>query len=229
MSIIDNYRQIQDLINTTALSCGRDPSSIRIVAVSKTFPVSDINEAIRDGITLFGENRIQEAREKIPNVVGTADFHLIGHLQSNKAKEAVKFFSMIHSIDKAETAQKIDREAQLIGKVQNVLIQVNTSGEETKSGVSPDDVFALFEKISGLQNLRPSGLMTIGPLTDNRESIQKAFARLAELKERLNAQFGLGLTELSMGMSGDYEIAVKEGATLVRIGSAIFGKRSYSA
>jgi PLP dependent protein len=227
MSIYDNYCEIRDKVAQAAVSSGRKPESVKVISVSKTFPLSDINEAIRSGITLFGENRVQEAKEKIPFLTGSAEFHLIGHLQSNKAKDAVKLFSMIHSIDKSDTAQKVDREAAAIGKVQNILIQVNTSGEISKSGVSPDELPALIEKISGLQNIRPFGLMTIGPMTDDRKSVQKSFADLALLLRQVNERFGLSMTELSMGMSGDFELAVAEGATLVRIGSAIFGKRSY--
>jgi pyridoxal phosphate enzyme (YggS family) len=229
MGIYENYCEIRDKADKAARAAGRDPESVKIIAVSKTFPVSDINEAIRHGITLFGENRVQEAKEKIPMLEKPADFHLIGHLQSNKAKEAVKLFSLIHSLDKAETAGRIDREAAAIEKVQEVLIQVNTSGESTKSGVDPAGVFDLFEHISGLQNIRPSGLMTIGPMTDDKTSIRKSFADLALLLRQVNGRFGLSMTELSMGMSGDFELAIAEGATLVRVGSAIFGKRSYQA
>jgi pyridoxal phosphate enzyme (YggS family) len=228
MSIRENYEHISERVRASALACGRDPSTIRIVAVSKTFPASDIQEAISQGITLFGENRVQEAKEKAGTLEGDYELHLIGHLQSNKAKDAVRLFSLIHSIDKFETAEKVNREAAAIDKVQDVLIQVNTSGETTKSGINPDETESFYQKINNLQNLRLIGLMTIGPMTDNVEKVREAFAQLAFLKDELNKNAGTDLHELSMGMSGDFEIAVQEGATLVRIGSAIFGKRSYA-
>jgi PLP dependent protein len=228
MSIRENYAKISERVRASAITCGRDPSTIRIVAVSKTFPASDIHEAISQGITLFGENRVQEAKEKAGILTGTYELHLVGHLQSNKAKDAVRLFSLIHSIDRIETAEKVNREAAAIGKVQKILIQVNTSGESTKFGIDPDETESFYKTINNLQNLRPTGLMTIGPLTDNVEKVREAFSRLASLKDALNINAGADLHELSMGMSGDFEIAVQEGATLVRVGSAIFGKRSYA-
>ena len=228
MTIFDNYTAIKQIVNETALTCGRNPGEIRIIAVSKTFPVADINEAIAHGITLFGENRIQEAKEKKPLITGNHSLHLIGHLQSNKAKEAIRLFDCIHSIDKFETAEKVNHEAFAADKVQEILVQVNTSGEASKSGCSPRDALMICKKISQLKNIRLSGLMTIGPLTDNKDSVKLAFSLLRQLRDSISQETGLPLKELSMGMSGDFEAAIIEGATLLRIGSAIFGNRTYA-
>ncbi|MGL4369980.1 MAG: YggS family pyridoxal phosphate-dependent enzyme, partial [Spirochaetota bacterium] len=154
--------------------------------------------------------------------------HLIGHLQSNKARDAVRLFDLIHSIDKYETAEKVSQEALAAGKIQKILVQVNTSGEESKNGCTPDDTIEICKKISRLKNIQLMGLMTVGPLTDNEDSIRKAFSLLRTLRDKASAETGLPLNELSMGMSGDFRIAIEEGATMIRIGSAIFGNRTYT-
>jgi hypothetical protein len=228
MGIIENYNRIQDSVRQKALDCGRNPDEITIIAVSKTFPVEDINEAIRNKIRIFGENKIQEAKIKSFEIIGNYSFHLIGHLQSNKAKDAVSIFDMIHSIDKLSTAEKVDREAAEKGKIQQILIQVNTSGEESKSGCSPEEAVELCTKISRLQNINVNGLMTIGPNTDTTDIVKQSFSLLRSLRDEMRCRTGISLNELSMGMSGDYEIAIEEGATMLRIGSAIFGKRTYT-
>jgi pyridoxal phosphate enzyme (YggS family) len=231
MSIASNYRMISDQVAQTAMDSGRKPDDIRIIAVSKGFPVESIREALDANIHLFGENRVQEGSAKIAALAGVSSppsFHLIGHLQSNKAKEAVRLFDCIHSIDKIDTAQRVDREAGLIGKRQRILVQVNTSGELSKSGCSPDQACALCESISSLHNIELAGLMTIGPLTDNEFSVRASFADLYKLRESIRESTGLPLDELSMGMSGDFKIAIAEGATLLRIGSALFGERVYT-
>ena len=228
MGICENYNAIRADVDRSARACGRDPESVTVIAVSKTFPASDINEAIRGGIRVFGESRLQETKEKLPLLEGEFSLHLIGHLQSNKAKDAVRIFDLIHSIDKESTAEKVSIEAAAIGKVQKILIQVNTSGEASKSGCAPSEAAELCEKISRLQNIRVEGLMTIGPNVDTVESVKQSFSLLRTLRDRMRDRTGLALTELSMGMSGDYAIAVEEGATLLRIGSAIFGNRTYA-
>lgn len=227
MTIIDNYRRISDEINERALKAGRRPDDIKIISVSKTFPYTDVQEAIDSGITLFGENKVQEAKEKIPHLHGNFLFHMMGHLQTNKAKDAVKLFDLIHSIDKAETALKADNEAAKINKIQRVLIQVKTSDESTKSGISPDNAVGLAEYLLSLKNLKLEGVMSIGPLTDDAGLTRKSFIETADTLIRINRSLSLNLKELSMGMSGDYLMAVEEGSTMVRIGTAIFGKRSY--
>ena len=226
MSIIENYNRIGSLIDDTALRIGRTPSDIKIVSVSKTFDYTRVQEAIDCGINLFGENKIQEAKMKLPLLHGSFIFHMIGHLQSNKAKDAVQLFDLIHSIDKKETATKVDSEAEKIGKIQKVLIQIKTSGEDTKSGILPDGALDLASHIAGLKHLKLEGVMSIGPLTDDPGITRKSFRETAGILEKINRELTLDLAEISMGMSGDYLAAVEEGSTIVRIGSAIFGTRS---
>lgn len=227
MTIIDNYRIIRDEIDKKALKTGRKPDDIKIVSVSKTFPVTDVQEAVDSGITLFGENKVQEAKEKIPHLHGDFSFHMLGHLQTNKAKDAVKLFEMIQSIDKADTALKINNEAFKINKIQRVLIQIKTADEDTKSGIAPDDAVKLAEYIINLKNIKLEGVMSIGPLTEDMRLTSKSFKETADTLNRINRSLSLNMTEISMGMSGDYLMAVEEGATMLRIGTAIFGKRSY--
>ena len=226
ITVGENYSRITGFVRETALGAGRDPEGIRVVAVSKTVSASVVQEAIDGGIRLFGENRIQEAKAKIPELKGDFAFHLVGHLQSNKARDAVRLFDVIHSIDKIGTAEKVDEEARRAGKVQKVLAQVNTSGEESKAGVTPDGALDLCRAVQGLRNIELLGLMTIGPLTDDESAVRASFAMLRELLEKINGGLGTHMKELSMGMSSDYRIAVEEGATMVRIGTAIFGSRN---
>ncbi|HPF06096.1 MAG TPA: YggS family pyridoxal phosphate-dependent enzyme [Spirochaetota bacterium] len=228
MTIIDNYKRIREQIDTKALKIGRDPASINIISVSKTFPFEDIQEAIDSGISIFGENKVQEAKEKLLHLNGNFSFHMLGHLQTNKAKDAVKLFDMIHSIDKNETALKINNEAFKINKIQSVLIQIKTSDEKTKSGIAPDDAIKLAEYITTLKNLKLEGVMSIGPLTEDSRLTAKSFKETADTLISINKALSLNLKELSMGMSGDYLMAVEQGATMLRIGTAIFGKRSYN-
>lgn len=228
MGISENYAHIKKTIEDTAISSNRNPDDISIIAVSKTFSVDVVQEAINNGITLLGENKIQEARNKIPALMGNFSFHLVGHLQSNKAKYAVVLFDCVHSIDKFSTAEKLSEEAVKAGRTMDILVQVNTSGESSKYGVSPGEAGSLCDQILHLDNLTLRGLMTIGPFTDNQESIRQAFRKLRELRDEINTNTGMELKDLSMGMSADYQIAVEEGATMVRIGSSIFGTRSYT-
>ncbi len=226
MNFFQNYSAIRGRIDDRARAAGRKPEDIRIVAVSKTFPPETVQAAIDQGIRLFGENRVQEAKAKIPALSGDFRFHLVGHLQSNKARDAVGMFDMIHSIDKLSTARKVAEEALRAGKTQAVLIQVNTSAEDTKSGIDPDGAFELCREAAALPGIALEGLMTIGPLDGDEHAVRASFALLRKLRDDIGRRLGIELRELSMGMSGDYLIAVDEGATLVRIGSAIFGHRS---
>lgn len=225
MSIRDNYIRLQNEIAELAVSRKRNPGDVRIIAVSKTFSAAAVQEAIDAGIRVFGENRIQEAGQKIPLLAGDFTFHLVGHLQSNKAREAVELFDLIHSIDKFSTAERVSAEAQRFGKRQKILIQVNTSGENSKSGVSPDQAQDLAGRIGALADLELLGLMTMAPFTEDEEPVRKSFRTARETLEKINGVLNLGLSELSMGMSSDYRIAVEEGATMVRIGTALFGQR----
>lgn len=221
----DRYKKIQDQVISAAIRSGRDPGEIRILAVSKTVPAPAIQTAIDSGLTLFGENRIQEAREKIKLLHGNFTMHMIGHLQSNKSSDAVKLFDLIHSIDKITTARAINHEAEKTGKVQKILIQIKTVNEDTKSGISPEESLKLAENILSLGNLDLQGVMTIGPLTDDSRVTRRAFRDTAAVLSKINSEFGLNIRVISMGMSGDFGIAVEEGSTILRIGSSIFGTR----
>jgi len=219
---------IKERIRRIAVSCNRDPVSIRLVVVSKTFPPETVKEAIEAGAAILGENYVQEAREKFEALVHyPVSWHFIGHLQSNKAKYAVRLFDLIHSVDSLKLARSLDKEAQKAGKIQPILVQVNISGEDTKSGISAEDAPALISQISQLENLSVKGLMTMPPYFYQPEKVRPYFAALRELRDQIKKQAppNVSLEELSMGMTGDFEVAIKEGATLVRIGTAIFGER----
>lgn len=219
---------IRKRIAAAAESCGRSPASVRLVAVSKTVPAERVKAAIDAGIESIGENYVQEAKEKF-TVLGTEPvaWHFIGHLQSNKAKYAVRIFDLIHSVDSYKLARELDRHAAKNAKVQNVLVQVNTGGEATKSGVAVDGALELVREISRLDHLSIRGLMTLPPFFDAPERVRPFFRSLRELRDRIHdaAIPGVSMGELSMGMTGDFEAAIEEGATLVRIGTAIFGER----
>jgi hypothetical protein len=216
--------RINDAIASAAQKAGRDPAEIEVLAVSKTQPAEAIQEALRAGITHFGENKVQEARGKI-EALGRGVWHLIGHLQSNKARDAVRLFDSIDSVDRADLAGEINHRADALGKIQNVLLQVNVAGESTKFGCSPDAARALAETINALPRLCLRGLMTIAPYSPEPEKSRPHFAGLRELRNKIEAGTGLRLPVLSMGMSGDFGVAVEEGSTCVRIGTALFGER----
>jgi len=216
--------KIHDAIASTARQAGRQPEEIELLAVSKTQPVEAVQEAIRAGITHFGENKVQEARGKI-EALGRGAWHLIGHLQSNKARDAVRLFDSIDSVDRAELAEEINRRADALGKIQNVLLQVNIAGESTKFGCAPDAARILAEAINALPRLCLRGLMNIAPYSPEPEKSRPFFAGLRRLRDKIEADTGLRLPVLSMGMSGDFTIAVEEGSTCVRIGTALFGER----
>ncbi len=221
-------RALQAVRYRMAAACarsGRDPSTVRLVAVTKTVPAAVVREALASGHDLFGENRVQEALAKIPEVGGTARWHMIGHLQKNKARHAVGVFECIHSVDGIELGRELDKRAAAAGIRQAVLVQVNLSKEETKSGVEEAALFPLLEGLVGLPNLDVRGLMTIPPPVEDAEENRRWFAVLREARERAEREFGLPLPELSMGMTDDFEVAIEEGATLVRVGRAIFGER----
>ncbi len=223
-----NLQDIRQKITETAIQCGRDPATIRLVAVSKKFPASHIQEAIQAGQFLFGENYIQEASQKKTEIGDTASFHFIGHLQSNKAKLAAQIFEMIETIDRYKLAAALDKELKYLGKTLDVLVQVNIGQEPQKSGVLPQDTEELLKQLLLLSNLKVRGLMTIPPYSDNLEHTRphfKALRLLAEEMQRKNYFSDNTCVELSMGMSSDYTVAIEEGATFIRIGSALFGHR----
>lgn len=219
---------IRKRIVAAAAACGRNPAGVRLVVVSKTVDADRVSEAIEAGAVILGESYIQEARDKFKILYDRpVQWHFIGHLQSNKAKYAVRLFDLIHSVDSFKLATALDKEARKNGKVQEILIQVNISQEKTKSGIAEDDVVDLIMQISHLANLRIRGLMTMPPFFDEPEAARPFFHQLARLREKVSARNipGVDMDELSMGMTGDFEVAIAEGATLVRIGTAIFGAR----
>lgn len=221
--------EVMGKIDTVARRCGRDPKEITLVAVSKTHPVEILLAAIANGLTDFGENRIQEAESKIPRVgQKAARWHLIGHLQTNKANRAVKLFDIIHTLDSAALAQRLDRLCAEAGRDQlDVLVQVDQGGEATKSGVLIQDLPELLNVVSACSRLRLRGLMTLPPFFEDTARVRSFFKSLRELRDELKADgvFGDDQGELSMGMSHDFEVAIEEGATMLRIGTAIFGER----
>jgi pyridoxal phosphate enzyme (YggS family) len=225
-TLTDRFNEISTTIADAAKRSGRHPDSIGLVAVSKTHPPEAVQDALAAGITLFGENRLQEAKAKIPLVAGRARWHFIGHLQKNKIRQALPLFELFHGVDSLETARDIDRIALELGLFPKILLEVNVAGESTKFGFRPAKLVEQIEDLLSLERLQIEGLMTIPPPAPNPEHSRKYFIALRELKDRLESQERLPLTHLSMGMSDDYAVAVEEGATLVRIGSALFGARS---
>ncbi len=229
--LLENASAVFKKMSHAAMRAGRRPEDVKLVAVTKTVDIGKIKEAIDVGLRIFGENRVQEAQKKISDLKSEISnsevkWHLIGHLQSNKAKSAVRLFELVHSLDSLGLAEALDQEAAKIGKVQRVLIQVKLAEEETKSGVLEQELSLLAGKVSGLRNLKLEGLMTIPPFFDDPAVARPYFRRLRQLRDGLVKE-GYSLPELSMGMSGDFEVAIEEGATLVRVGTAIFGERRY--
>jgi PLP dependent protein len=223
-TIAQNLDEVRRRLRAAALRSGRDPAQVRLVAVSKTVPVERLKEAVAAGQRLFGENYLQEARPKIEALGPAARWHFIGHLQSNKAKPAVALFELIHGVDRLSLAQALNSAAATTGKIQDVLIQINLAGEASKSGESMEAAPALLQQVMLLPHLRVLGLMTMPPFLAP-EALRPYFRALRELRDHLHNLTGLPLPELSMGMSGDFEVAIEEGATLVRVGTAIFGSR----
>jgi hypothetical protein len=219
---------LRQVIERAALAAGRAGADVQLVAVTKTVEVPRIQEVLAAGIDILGESRVQEAEPKWQTLGARVRWHLVGHLQSNKVKKAVRMFDLIHSVDSPELARVIDREAGALNKVQEVLVQVNTSGESTKHGVAPEAAAPLARDIANLEHVRVRGLMTIGPLDGDQEQVRASFRLLRTLRDRIAALAlpGVSLEHLSMGMSDDFEIAIAEGATLVRLGRAIFGERA---
>lgn len=219
---------IQDEINRTALACSRDPETISLVGVSKKKRAQTVREGVDAGIKILGENYIQEAVDKIETLGSIpARWHFIGHLQSNKAKVAIRYFDLIHTVDTLKLAKEINKQAAKLNKIQEILIQVNISEESSKSGADASDAVSLATGIAHLENLLLKGLMCMPPFFDDPEQARPYFRALAEIKHKIEAETipGIRMEHLSMGMSGDFKVAVEEGATLVRIGTALFGER----
>jgi pyridoxal phosphate enzyme (YggS family) len=226
--IAENLKTVKDKIAQAALRAGRNPQDVQLVAVSKTVSGEPIKQAIEAGVTILGESYIQEARKKIGELGKAVRWDFIGHLQSNKVSYAVDLFEVIHSIDRLSLAQALSTRAAKKRKTLRVLVQVNISGEGAKSGIDTGRVNALVSHIASLPNLTLEGLMTMPPYFTDPEKARPYFVALRKLRDTLMAEQGnrIDLKELSMGMSGDFEVAVEEGATLVRVGTALFGERS---
>jgi hypothetical protein len=215
---------VREKIEKAARKVGRDPNEIKLVAVSKTVEASRIKEAIEAGVSILGENYVQEAQKKIEEIGRPVSWHFIGHLQSNKAKYAIRLFNMIHSLDSVPLAEELNRRAEQADRVMKVMIEVNLSKEATKFGTDEEVVVNLAKRIQNLNHLSLEGLMTMPPYFDSPEMSRPYYIGLRELKERMKKE-GISMKELSMGMSNDFEIAIEEGATYVRVGTAIFGAR----
>lgn len=225
MGIVENLECVKKRIEQACARANRDPALVTLVAISKGHPPEAVNEAASSGVRIFGENKVQEAKLKIPLCQSGVSWHLVGHLQTNKAKDAVELFDLIHSVDSLKLAQELSKRAQKIEKKIPILVEVNVSGETSKFGYFPELLIGEIQSIAALPYLEVQGLMTMAPFTDNPEDTRPVFRKLRELKSRCEDILNQPLPHLSMGMSNDFEIAVEEGATLVRIGTAIFGER----
>lgn len=229
MSFADNLAGIQQQISTAYARAGRDTHSVMLLAVSKTHPAETIAEAVNCGQIFFGENKVQEAKAKIPLSPGRSRWHFIGHLQSNKTRDAVELFEMIQSVDSLNLAREISKRCEQAAKQMPILLEVNVAGESSKFGYQPEQLLAELKELNSLPRLAVHGLMTVPPFATEPEKSRPHFRRLRELKSQCEQILGFPLPHLSMGMSGDFEIAIEEGATIVRVGTALFGPRKIRA
>ena len=223
-----NYKKIRDRINEAAAKGGRKAQDIKLLGAAKAQSIDVIHAAVAAGVTLIGENYVQEAKEKMARISQSVEWHMIGHLQRNKAKAAVELFDVIESLDNPALARELDREGRKQGKTVRVFIEVNLGGEDSKSGIAKNQIASLLEEAAKLSHLHVEGLMTVPPFHENLEEVRPYFRELRELREKLNELHlpNIDLKELSMGMTHDYPVAIEEGATIVRIGTALFGSRS---
>jgi hypothetical protein len=221
-----NLAHLRRRIAAACARAGRDPATVTLLAVSKGQPPEVVRAAADLGLTLFGENKVQEAKAKIPLCPGRLHWHLVGHLQSNKARDAVHWFEMIQSLDSLALAAELQKQAEKAAKTVPVLLEVNVAGEASKFGYRPEQLLAELRELNAFPRLEIQGLMTLAPWTPDPEKVRPVFRRLRELKAECEQRLGAPLAHLSMGMSGDFEVAIEEGATLVRIGTALFGPRS---
>ncbi len=228
--IKENLEFVEKNICEACKKAGRDRSEVTLIAVSKTKPVSDIREAMACGITVFGENKVQEIRDKTAEITEPLSWHMIGHLQANKVKYLPGVACMIHSVDNVKLADEIEKQAAKHELVMDVLIEVNMAHEDTKFGLSPEETIDFVKEISKNEHLNIRGLMTIAPYTEDPESNRVYFKGLRELKDKINSLNipRVQMDTLSMGMTGDYQVAIEEGATFVRVGTGIFGERDYA-
>ena len=225
----DQLANVLNAVNETAAAAGREPGEVRLLAVSKTFPASDVLEAYHAGQREFGENRVQELEQKVPALPRDIVWHLIGHLQSNKAAKAAELADWVHSVDSVKLVNKLSDAAQKAGKTLKILLEVNVSGEESKYGIrTKEELFQVAEAAASAPAIEWKGLMTMAPADAKGEELNAVFSGLRQMRDELEQKYSVTLPELSMGMSGDYPAAIAEGATIVRIGTAIFGGRDYS-
>jgi len=225
MDLLRNINSVRERIAAACARAGREPSSVTLVAVTKGQPPELISEAARLGLTLFGENKIQEAKAKIPLCLGRLRWHFIGHLQTNKCREAVELFEMVQSVDSLHVAEELNKRAEQAAKTLPILMEVNIVGEASKFGYRPEKLRTELSQLNALPRLEIHGLMTVPPWSSEPENVRPVFRQLRELKLECEQILGAPLPHLSMGMTGDFEIASEEGATMVRIGTALFGER----
>jgi pyridoxal phosphate enzyme (YggS family) len=225
LTLAERLSRVMERMDAACARSGRPAGDVGLVAVSKTFGPDAVAEAAAAGVGTFGENRVQEARQKIPLCPHGLEWHMIGHLQRNKVRDTVRLFSMIHSIDSERLMLTVNEECGSAGVVMPVLIEVNVSGERSKFGMPPAEVVGLLDRCTGLMNVEVRGLMTVPPISPDAEASRPFFARLREVRDECRQATGFELADLSMGMSGDFEVAIEEGATWVRVGSILFGGR----
>ena len=223
--IKNNLEIINEKIKKAVLKVNRNPQEIKLVAVTKTTTIEQIKEAISAGVKIIGENKVQEAKEKYQILTADIEWHLVGHLQTNKVKYAIEIFDLIHSVDSIKLAKEIDRRSLQFGMMTNVLIEVNVSGEETKYGIKPEEVEPFLKEISEFSRIKIRGLMTIAPIVEDKEEVRPYFRKLRELFEKIKIKNikNIRMNYLSMGMTEDFEVAIEEGTNMVRIGRGIFG------
>jgi PLP dependent protein len=225
MDFAANLEAVQRRINAACERAGREPNSVTLVAVTKTQPPEVVTEAAKAGMNLFGENKVQEAKAKIPLCPSRLRWHMVGHLQTNKCRDAVALFEMIQSVDSLHLAEEIAKRAEQAAKTMPVLLEVNAVGEASKFGYPPEQLLAELSQLNALPRLEIHGLMTVPPWTPDPEKVRPVFRQLRELKARCEQILGAPLPHLSMGMTGDFEVAIEEGATIIRVGTALFGAR----
>ncbi len=226
----DNFREVKQRIEEACRRSGRDPKEVTLIAVSKTKPVEMLQEAYDFGTRIFGENKVQELTDKYEQMPKDIHWHLIGHLQRNKVKYIIDKVDLIHSVDSLRLAETIDKEAQKHGLIANILIEVNVAGEESKFGLAPEEVGEFVDQLAGFSHIKVCGLMTIAPFVENPEENRPYFQRLRKLSVDIAAKKvnNVTMSILSMGMTNDFEVAVEEGATMVRVGTGLFGVRNYA-
>ncbi len=226
MDLANNLEQIRQRMAAACAHAGRAADSVALLAVTKTHPPEVVAEAARLGLTLFGENKVQEAKAKIPLCPGRLRWHMVGHLQTNKCRDAVELFAMVQAVDSLHLAEELNKRAEQAAKTMPILLEVNIVGEASKFGYKPERLLAELAQLNALPRLEIHGLMTIPPYSPLPEKVRPVFRRLRELKAECEQKLGAPLPHLSMGMSGDFEVAIEEGATMVRIGTALFGERA---